>query len=502
MFFKSTKRLNRKKISEYFDPEYYLQSNKDVREHGANPLEHYFVAGQKEDRAPNRWFFPEFYRSSNPDLEKEDDLFLHYLLHGWKEKRLPNPFATPSLYDEVTDLDGIKAYFTEEKMASLKKEQQKRAEHEKRKTEKEAKRLKQKEKEAGIIQKYFDPEYYLEVNKDVKEKGMDPLHHYLNSGGKEEYRIPNRWFAPAFYLNNNPGLKKAGVDPFLHYLLHGWKEKRLPNPFATPSLYDEVTDLDGIKAYFTEEKMASLKKEQQKRAEHEKRKTEKEAKRLKQKEKEAGIIQKYFDPEYYLEVNKDVKEKGMDPLHHYLNSGGKEEHRIPNRWFAPAFYLNNNPGLKKAGIDPFLHYLLHGWKEKRLPNPLVDISLYERASTLDEIDAYLTEERLDALRERKENEMGYVSSIYDLNGETCIEGWAITGSEEKATVDIFVNGTLYQTVVAETFQDILKEHAVGNGEYGFTVKLPKSLLKKQHNSIQVKSKFTGKDLINSPQIYP
>ncbi len=360
--------------------------------------------------------------------------------------------------------------------------------------------LTRKEVENIILRKYFDPEYYLEANKDVKENGADPLEHYIVAGHKEE-RAPNRWFSPEFYRESNPDLKDE-PDLFLHYLLHGWKEKRLPNPFADHSLYEEAETLDDINAYFTEEKIAVLKEVSRKRDEAAKQKSDEKVKKpLDQKEVRNNMIKKYFDPEYYLEINKDVKEKGIDPLRHYLEMGGKEENRIPNRWFAPGFYLERNPGLKKSKIDPFLHYLLHGWKEKRLPNPFVDPSFYEEVETLDDMNAYFTEARMNALRDRKENEMGYVSSVYTLDGKIYIKGWAITGCDIKAAVEIFLNGVLYTTVFADEYQEGLEKNGVGDGKYGFTVPLPKNLLTKQNTVIEVRSKFTGKDLINSPQLY-
>ena len=220
------------------------------------------------------------------------------------------------------------------------------------------------------------------------------------------------------------------------------------------------------------------------------------------KETERALIAEYFDSEYYLEVNNDVREKGADPLHHYLDGGGREEHRIPNRWFAPGFYLDKNPGLKKAGVEPFLHYLLHGWKEKRLPNPYVDASLYEKAGTLEEIAGYLTKGRMELLKEREKNEMGYLAPVRSLEGEVYAKGWAVSGTDAKATVEIWVNGSLYSTVSADLYDASLEESGMGDGTYGFNVRLPKALLKEKENMIEARSQFTGEQFINSPQTYP
>jgi len=484
MFYKKKKNNDTlMKIAKYFDPEYYLENNQDVKDDGADPLLHYTIAGHKEDRAPNRWFTPDFYRKSNPDLKDESNLFFHYVLHGWKEKRLPNPFVDPIFYEEIQTLEAINAYFTKEKIAVLKELKKQKLDEEK----------KQQDLEStinNIIQKYFDPAYYLEIYQDVKQSGMDPLHHYLHTGGKEENRIPNRWFSPDFYLDEYPDLKTADIHPFLHYLLHGWKEKRLPNPFINHSLYDTATNLEAVDAYF-------IKKEE---TAFEKHNNQEKSRQIKENDQNA-IIQKYFDPEYYLEIHQDVKQSGMDPLHHYLYEKGKEENRIPNRWFSPDFYLNEYPELKTADMTPFLHYLLHGWKEKRLPNPFINHSLYDTATNLEAVDAYFTKEKINALLDRKENEMGYVSSIYKFAGETYVKGWAITGCDEKAIVQIYLNGTLCATVKADMYQETLKKNGVGDGDYGFTVELPKDLLNTWKNTIEVKSTFTKKNLINSPQAY-
>ena len=75
-----------------------------------------------------------------------------------------------------------------------------------------------------------------------------------------------------------------------------------------------------------------------------------------------------FDRGYYLGLSPDVREAGMDPLHHFLTHGWREG-RDPNPHFSVRAYLHENPEVAAAGLNPFVHYLRHGQKEGRAPGP-------------------------------------------------------------------------------------------------------------------------------------
>ncbi|MCM2292768.1 glycosyltransferase [Allorhizobium sp. BGMRC 0089] len=62
----------------------------------------------------------------------------------------------------------------------------------------------------------FDSAFYLAVNPDVRRSGLDPVHHYLLWGWKEN-RTPSRFFDPAFYVSNHKDLS-AKMFPLAHYL--------------------------------------------------------------------------------------------------------------------------------------------------------------------------------------------------------------------------------------------------------------------------------------------
>jgi FkbM family methyltransferase len=77
-------------------------------------------------------------------------------------------------------------------------------------------------------------------------------------------------------------------------------------------------------------------------------------------------IRPLFDSEYYLAVNRDVLEAGIDPLDHFLHQGWREG-RAPNSTFDVAYYLATNQDVASAGINPLLHYVWAGQREGRLP---------------------------------------------------------------------------------------------------------------------------------------
>lgn len=47
-----------------------------------------------------------------------------------------------------------------------------------------------------------------------------------------------------------------------------------------------------------------------------------------------------------------------------------------SQYFDPEWYLNRNPDVRNAGMNPAEHYLLYGWKEGRCPGPEFDSNAY------------------------------------------------------------------------------------------------------------------------------
>ena len=74
-----------------------------------------------------------------------------------------------------------------------------------------------------------------------------------------------------------------------------------------------------------------------------------------------------FDPAFYLERNPDVAAAGVDPIHHYLVAGWRENRR-PGPLFDGAWYLRRYPDVAASGNNPLEHYLTYGWLEGRQPH--------------------------------------------------------------------------------------------------------------------------------------
>lgn len=73
---------------------------------------------------------------------------------------------------------------------------------------------------------YFDSEWYLKRYKDVAQRGIDPVEHYLTVGWRE-FRRPGPSFSTLLYLNRYEDVSRAGINPLLHYERIGKGEKRL-----------------------------------------------------------------------------------------------------------------------------------------------------------------------------------------------------------------------------------------------------------------------------------
>ena len=89
---------------------------------------------------------------------------------------------------------------------------------------------------------------------------------------------------------------------------------------------------------------------------------------------------KYFDSEYYLANNPDVKKVGVDPVKHYLKFGWKEK-RTPSCNCDDIGYLERYKSVKAANINPLLHYEKYGKYQGFRIDVIKDYSFYERLPT-------------------------------------------------------------------------------------------------------------------------
>ena len=83
-----------------FDLTYYLMNGADVQAAGADPLRHFRDYGWRENRRPNLFFDPGWYRSRYGTGSDENPL-LNYILEGERAGCRPVPFFDPAWYGAV-----------------------------------------------------------------------------------------------------------------------------------------------------------------------------------------------------------------------------------------------------------------------------------------------------------------------------------------------------------------------------------------------------------------
>ncbi|MBD2841036.1 hypothetical protein [Erythrobacter rubeus] len=71
----------------------------------------------------------------------------------------------------------------------------------------------------------FDRDWYLAVNRDVQESGIDPVRHFV-SDGAYELRDPGPLFSSFKYHKANPDVTNEGIPALIHYLKSGRSENR------------------------------------------------------------------------------------------------------------------------------------------------------------------------------------------------------------------------------------------------------------------------------------
>src|SRR5689334_12883811 len=89
-------------------------------------------------------------------------------------------------------------------------------------------------------------------------------------------------------------------------------------------------------------------------------------------------ISSFFDREYYLDMNPDVRAHGLDPVRHYVRYG-HDEGRDPSPHFSTTSYQERYPDVAAAGLNALLHYVRHGRLENRVT--------YRRAIEAAEVEA-------------------------------------------------------------------------------------------------------------------
>lgn len=236
---------------------------------------------------------------------------------------------------------------------------------------------------------YFDADYYLTANSDVKDAGLDASWHYFHHGWKEG-RSPSEAFNIHTYWSENQDIKTAGIEPLFHFLVFGKSEGRRVNkatehhkelvenpvmalaffsaisaaPTADPAL--NSTEVVAETQHSEESSEVSVETPDTKKALAEIEILRSRLQGVKSPSKEQiAAVKDHFCTEFYLEQYPDVLDAGIDPLQHYMRQGWKE-FRDPNAYFSTEYYITTSPDVVDAKLNPFFHYVAAGQFEGRL----------------------------------------------------------------------------------------------------------------------------------------
>jgi hypothetical protein len=204
----------------WFDRDWYLMRNPDVRQVGIDPLAHYLRYGEAEGRYPSPWFNPAWYRLVY-DVPAGQSALEHFLLQRTTGQFLPCaalylvPHLPPWRDDPASGIDPFDQYLTamlvpeHELLPDLTQIQP-----------------------AGL----FDAMYYRINPFGPYEDELDPALHYCRIGWRAGLR-PSTAFEPDWYAETNPIIARLGINPVTHYILEGEAANRRPAPWFDPIWY-------------------------------------------------------------------------------------------------------------------------------------------------------------------------------------------------------------------------------------------------------------------------
>ena len=366
-----------------FSEAYYLQQNPDVAAAGVDPYQHFMASGFREARSPNPLFDLPYYLRHNPDIAASGlNPLTHFEQYGWREGRDPSllfsttkylaayqdakatglnplqhylqygpdegkaafpvggmaaadPLVDPAFYDRQLGATIIPAGIAGQQQAAWS--------------------YGTTGWQTGLNpDAYFDNDYYLAQNPDIRASGIAPLMHF-ELYGWHEGREPSLLFSGAKYLAANADVRASGINPLLHYLLYGRGEGRIEfisggavqaDPLIDANYYDRQLGATLVPTGTAAERQA--------------------ASSYGDTGWKRGLNpDAFFDTKYYLDHNPDVAAANYDPLKHYEQYGWHEG-RDPSAQFSTSKYLAAYSDVRAAGINPLEHFLLYGHTEGRI----------------------------------------------------------------------------------------------------------------------------------------
>lgn len=168
---------------------------------------------------------------------------------------------------------------------------------------------------------FFDSDFYLASNIDVRASHIDPLYHYIENGWKEG-RSPSRYFDVQAFSKAHPGLKRLNIDLaavcIKLYGSYAWE--------GYNGRFEAASDTSSTFSF-----------------------TAAERRRLHKKWTRARL---YFDANFYLKEYPEVAATPFEAFMHYMHCGFSED-RQPRADF-DGYYYRKTERLSR-GQNPFQH---------------------------------------------------------------------------------------------------------------------------------------------------
>ena len=337
-----------------FDAVWYGHRYPDVAAAGRSPIEHYATHGIREDRAPNPWFDPIWYRATYQLPADEIPLF-HFVSTGEAAGLRPCAKFDPAWYRATYDLPAERSPLVDflrrrrggavAPSAALWAALGLPEPHLTDVADDVFLRLGDQLADYAVLhdQGLFDENYYALHSGDVLATGADLLRHYCEFGWKEG-RQPNFYFDSRWYAATNPEVEQLGVNPLAHYLLVGEPEGRRPIAWFDPVWYRET--------YRVPDDLAAL------------------AHFLAHRRQGKVSPNEFFDPVWYMERKGEPIRPGRDPFARFLVAGLTED-IPPSPNFDLAAWRRQKMGrvtrnfrhfLDPGKDNPLVHYLLSTYR--------------------------------------------------------------------------------------------------------------------------------------------
>jgi hypothetical protein len=383
------------------DPEWYLETYKDVASAKVDPIDHYLTYGWRERRDPNPWFATGWYIEQNPEAgEPHGSAVEHFIRTGAREGKPPHPSFHLRWYagrylpggplnsevlshflhtgagegavpDPRLDREDIRR-----QLLALPPPRRKA-----RIRELQARLGGERETLRGLV----DQDWYRATYPDVSAANVDPVDHYVMYGWRER-RDPSAWFHTAWYMAQNADVAASGICPLVHYARYGAAEDRRPCSgfdtgwYARHYLNADSPSTDALAHFLTTGlregavPAAALYRADVLRQVAECPVAERSAllHRLERVVKaEEEIVTALVDEDWYHHADRPSAAR------HYREKGWREG-RNPNPWFDTQWYLEQNPDVRNEDICPLDHFVRIGAAEGRRPHPMFDIESYAR----------------------------------------------------------------------------------------------------------------------------